>query len=208
MEGNPQSFEVCRVYVCTLRPEDSGCTWLPLGPCASAVWTFSHIRSLCFEKHGSHPFLILSQSETLSLAKYSPRPAPLSSALRWCHSAPSSSPPHAVCHSVVLLRLCLSQPVSSLRRRHHHGEGFHLLRLHGCEAAVWQHAVSYHSFTAHLRIKTLFSIWGLPVHSSSLHPSTHRTLDCPLFVFPFLLTCSPAFNSVLQTCDPVLWILL
>lgn len=195
--GNPQSLEICRIYFSTLQPEDSGCTWLPLGLCASAVWTFSHIRSLCFEKHGSHPFLILSQSETISLAKYSLRPAPLSLALRWCHSVPFSSHPHSVCLSVVLLRLCHSQPVSSLWRHHYHGEGFHLLRLHGCEAAVWQHAVSYHSFTAHLRIKTLFCLF-------ILHPSIHCTLDCPLFIFPFLLTCSAAFNCILQSCDPVL----
>lgn len=74
------------------------------------------------------PFLILSESEACLLSPVL-----------------FSSLSHAVFLSVFLcFRLCHSHPVPSFWQRHRHNEGFHLLWLHGCEAAVWQHAVSYH----------------------------------------------------------------
>lgn len=49
------------VFVCVLVLEDSGHTWLLLGlSCGPSLTSFK----LCYEKHGTHPFLILSASDT------------------------------------------------------------------------------------------------------------------------------------------------
>ncbi len=76
IEGKRRSLEPGCVYVCMLRPQDSGCTWLPLGLCFGRLdQTFSYILSLCFEKHCADPSLIFSESKTKSLTKYFQRPA-------------------------------------------------------------------------------------------------------------------------------------
>lgn len=91
----------------------------------------------CFERHCSHPRL-----SEMPPAEYFPSPvdAALRSGETWCGFQPFLTLPFSLCF--VLPRLYHSHPVSSLWRRHRHSEGFHLLRLHGREAAVWQCAVS------------------------------------------------------------------
>lgn len=159
-------------------------------------------------------YLGLSESEMLNWPHMSRAPlaeVKLHVAL-WCFQL-FLMPPSSLC--LVLCRLRHRPSVSSLRRRHGHIEGFHLLRLYGCEAAVWQHAVSLRDLSA--SVLQSLSVQGpvlCPVYSvhqpvcltSGFHffSTAHLVpIRWTLSSTPWLLSCQCILNEISHQSVPV-----
>lgn len=163
--------------------EDSGCSWVPLG-----LWQSR-------PNLPPHPFIVFWETSWLSLSHTLwIRGNNWSDCQVLCSDENDVTLllPHGLFLSVFfLLRLCHSSTVCSLWRRLCHSKGLHLLRLHGCKAAVWQYAVSYRRWFISLLCCVLL-IW-----------SSHFTPHNEMFLFLFLSETVFCFTPLFVVCPSI-----